>query len=196
MRSAPRFSIEPLMSRITSGKTVTSFRKDQVIFSDGDPSDSVFYIQNGTVKLTVTSEIGREAIVAVLNGGSLFGENAVEANPPRRSSRAIALTDVRVWRIEPETMLRLIHRDPHACDAVISYLLKLHARTQGDLAYTLLYSSAKRLARALASLAQLGGSSKSHAVLKLSQQELAGMVGLTRQRVNVLMKQFRKSGVH
>ena len=141
----------------------------------------------------VTSRQSRVAVIEVLNGGSFFGENALAPNRHRRSNHAIALTDVRAVRID-DTMLHMVHEDVDFCDAFISSLIDLRVRAQENFANNLLYSSEERLARALSSIAQSHQDAQPWS--KVTQQELANMIGVTRQRVNVLLKRFRESGGH
>lgn len=174
---------------------IVSFRKKQVVFSQGDPSDSIFFIERGTVKLTVVSRHGREAIFAVLGGGSFFGENCIASDKPTRFHNAIAITDLRVATIDRNTFragLRL--GTGNGTYAYIKYLLQLNENIQQQLIHNLLESSEQRLARALLSLASVIGENKGNHVLPMSQQNLGDMIGATRQRVNSLLKRFRKSG--
>ncbi len=186
--------VDPLLNSLGNARKVDYSRKNQVIFSQGDRSESVFFIQKGGVKLVVTSRQGQEAVIEVLNGGSFFGENALAPNRHRRLIHAIAVTDVRAVRIDPDTMLHMPHKDVDVCDAFISYLIELRVRVQENFANSLLYSSEERLARVLSSIAKLHKDAQ--AWPKVTQQELANMIGVTRQRVNVLLKRFRESGGH
>jgi len=153
-----------------------------------------FTFKKGVSRLVVTSRQGKEAVIEVLHGGSFFGENALAPNRHRRLNHAIAVTDVRALRIDPDAMLHMLHKDVDVCDAFISSLIELRVRVPENFANNLLYSSEERLARVLSSIA------KSHkdaqAWPKVTQQELANMIGVTRQRVNVLLKRFRESGGH
>jgi len=192
--SVPSSSIGSFLSKIAEGSRVEEFRKHQVIYSSGDRTNSLYYIVKGRVKLTLTSKTGREAIVAVLNGGSVFGERALyDANVPRQNE-AVALTDIRAQRIERAAMLRFIRTHRDGCDAFIMLLIRTSAQAMNEHADNLLYSSEKRLALALLSLARLGGLDAPHRIPKMSQQDLASMIGVSRQRVNVLMNRFRQLG--
>jgi CRP-like cAMP-binding protein len=186
--------IDSLFGSLGSAKKVVYFRKGQIVFSQGDRSNSLFYIQQGSVKFTVTSRKGKEAIIAILDGGSVFGVDALDADRPPHSSNAIALTDVRAAKIDPDAMLRLIYSEGDACDLFLTHLIKLNAKLTADLAHHLLYSSEIRLARALSSIAKLYGDAQHQPLPKLDQQDLANMIGVTRQRVNGLLKRFRKLG--
>jgi CRP-like cAMP-binding protein len=162
--------VDPLLNSLGNARKIDYFRKNQLIFSLGDHSESVFYIQKGGVKLVVTSRQGKEAVIEVLHGGSFFGENALAPNRHRRLNHAIAVTDVRALRIDPDAMLHMLHKDVDVCDAFISSLIELRVRVQENFANNLLYSSEERLARVLSSIA------KSHkdaqAWPKVTQQEL------------------------
>jgi CRP-like cAMP-binding protein len=185
---------DPLLNCLTKAGKTTPFLKRQVIFSIGDCSDSLFLINAGTVKLTLASRDGTEAVTSVLERGQFFGQEALDPRRLPRSTNAIALTNVRVAKIERETILRGLLTDPEVCGAVISYLVRQVAHLHQELADTLLYDSEQRLARALLSLVQSGKSDDPQTVPNLSQQDLANMIGSTRQRVNALMQRFRELG--
>jgi CRP-like cAMP-binding protein len=189
-----RLSIWPLLSSLGSDVKIAYFRRNQTIFSKGDQSDSIFYIQKGSVKLTVTSRQGKEAVIAVLAAGSFFGDTAFAADRPTRPNHAVALMDVRAARIDPDAMLRLLHKDEDVCDAVISSLTRLKTTIIGNLGDNLLYSSEERLARALLWIAKLYEHPERQPFPKLSQQDLANMIGTTRQRVNFFLRRFQESG--
>jgi CRP-like cAMP-binding protein len=188
---SPNFVLLNCLAQV--GKT-TPFLKRQVIFSIGDRSDSLFLIQAGSVKLTVASRGGTEAVTSVLERGHFFGEEALDPRWLPRSTNAIALSNVQVARIEREIILRGLLTNPDACAAIISHLVRQVATLRQELADTRLYNSEQRLARALFSLLQLGEPDDPQAVPNLSQQELADMIGATRQRVNALMQRFRELG--
>lgn len=192
--SVARLHIEPLLHSLGAGGRAVLFHEKQVIFSDGNASDSIFYIVNGTVKLTVTSARGKEAVVDILDGGNFFGESALAPGRPRRTVHAIAVTDVRLVMIEPNAMLRLIHDDADVCDAVLAALISLNVRVIRHHADNLLYSSEELLARTLVGIARFYENPAVTPLPKLSQQDLANMIGVTRQRVNVIVKRFRKLG--
>ena len=198
MRPSPaeRLQTDVLLSTLGIARKVDSFRKNQIIFSQGDRSDSLFFIQEGVVKLTVTSKQGKEAVVAILNGGCFFGENALAWNRPPRSNHATALTDVAAVKIAPDSMLRLLKRNSDVSAAFILGLIRLKIQMQEDLATSLLYSAEERLARALLSLQQFNKSAQLRSVLKLNQQTLANMVGISRQRVNVLLQSWKPGSIH
>lgn len=188
---APSYVLLNCLAKV--GKT-TPFLKRQVIFSIGDRSDALFLLQAGSVKLTVASCEGTEAVTSVLERGHFFGEEALDPRWLPRSTNAIALSNVRVARIEREIILRELLTNPDVCAAIISHLVRQVASLRQELADTLLYNSEQRLARALLSLLQLGEPDDPQAVPNLSQQDLADMIGATRQRVNALMQRFRELG--
>lgn len=196
MRPSTResFGINTLLSSLGPAKRNVFFRKKQMIFLVGSLSDSILFIESGSVKLTVTSAEGREAVLNVLDQGHFFGEEALDFAPMRRTTNAFALVDVRATRIERGAMLDLLHRDRNVCDRVTSILIRLISHLTEELADNLLYASEQRLARALVSLRESHQDGEYGSVPNVSQQDLANMIGLTRQRVNTLMRRFRKLG--
>jgi CRP-like cAMP-binding protein len=147
------------------------------------------------VKLTVTSKQGKEEIIAILDGERFFGENALASNRPPRAVNALAVTNVRSVRIDPDLMLHLIHTDPDACDVIISSLIALQVRMIERCADGLLYPRNARLTDALSSIAQLHEGSKVRPVPKLSQLDLANMIGATRKRTRATLKRSKKLGM-
>jgi CRP/FNR family transcriptional regulator, cyclic AMP receptor protein len=195
---APReplaFDPNLLLSKLGTAKTVHQYRDKQSVFSQGDPADAVFYIQKGRVKLTVVSEGGKEAVIAVLQQGDFFGEGCLAAQPLRISSAA-AMQNLTVMRLEKTTMVGLLHQEPEFAEMFIAYLLSRNIRIEEDLVDQLFNSSEKRLARLLLLLAHYGKDSKPETVLpKMSQETLAEMIGTTRSRVSYFMNRFRKMG--
>jgi CRP-like cAMP-binding protein len=188
------FNIDALLGKEGIGKKPLYFAKQLVIFSYGDRSDSIFYIDKGIIKLSVISEQGREAIIGLLSAGHLVGESCIASDQPARFHNAIALTPVRVIRIDRRVMIRLMRSGEDIGYSVVDYLLRRNFQTQEDLVNILLSSGEERLARVLLLLTQTAKTKDEH-VPKLTQQTLANMIGTTRQRVNILMKRFRKSGV-
>jgi CRP-like cAMP-binding protein len=186
--------IDVLLNKLGNHKKSVFFHKGEIIFSQGDSSDSLFYVQQGNVKLTVTSEHGKEAVVALLGSGDFFGENAFALNQPVYGCGAVALTDVRVLKIDPDGMLDLFHADKNACDAFISSLVRFKAQIIGSYADSLLYFADERLARMLSAIARSNGDPEGGTIPKLNQQDLADILGVSRQRVNVLLKKVRKAG--
>jgi CRP-like cAMP-binding protein len=173
--------------------TVVHYRRNQVIFAQGEPGDDVRYIQKGTVKLSVLSHIGKEAVVAILTTGDFFGEGAL-AGQSVRIATATAVAASSVLIIEKAAMIRLLHEEPAFSDRFISHMLTRNMRIEADLVDQLFNSSEKRLARALLLLARYGEAHPPRALPKISQETLAVMIGATRPRVNFFMNKFRKLG--
>jgi CRP-like cAMP-binding protein len=191
---AQEFDVEAfLTSAGTSGKVVR-YRSAQVIFSQGDPCNSVMYVRKGTVRLSVFSASGKEAVVAIIGPGDFFGEGAL-ADRPLRLGTASAVEPTTLLVIPKEEMSRLLHEERAMSDRFIEYLLNRNIRVEADLVDQLFNSSEKRLARALLLLARYGKPEEPHRVVpKISQEVLAGMIGTTRSRVNFFMNKFRKLG--
>ena len=167
-------------------------KKGEVIFAEGDRKDAIFYLEQGSVKLTVTSKQGREAIIGIVVGGEFLGEGAVTGEGTR-AHRAVALTDSRILRIERDVMMSMLDGiGTGASLFFIRCLLHRNADTELALSDSLLYSGEKRLARTLLSIIDKG---KGRRGPKVSQQMLAEMIGVTRQRVNLLMQNMKKQGV-
>ena len=185
---------ESILAGISQGKMVKEYSANRNIFRQGDPADSVFFIRRGAVKLTVASQQGKEAIVAILNAGDFFGEGCL-AGQPLRMATAIATTDCTIIRIERQKLVGLLH-DQHAISEVfVSRLLSRNIRYEADLVDQLFNSSEKRLARILLLLSHFGKESRSEPVLpRVSQNDLAEMVGTTRSRVSHFMNKFRDHG--
>jgi CRP-like cAMP-binding protein len=185
---------ETILAGISLGKTVKEYSANRNIFRQGDPADSVFFLRRGAVKLTVASQQGKEAIVAILNAGDFFGEGCL-AGQPLRMATAIATADCTIIRIERQKLVGLLH-DQHAISEVfVSRLLSRNIRYEADLVDQLFNSSEKRLARILLLLSHFGKESKSEPVLpRVSQNDLAEMVGTTRSRVSHFMNKFRDHG--
>jgi CRP/FNR family transcriptional regulator, cyclic AMP receptor protein len=184
---------EPLI-KIVNGAKARPYRAKQTIFSQGDPSDAVFYILKGRVKLTVISERGKEAIVGILDHGAFVGEPCL-AGQPVRIMTATALEECSIIRIEKGKMMRILRSDPEISERFVSHLLYRNMRIHEDLVDHLFNDSEKRLARLLLLLAHYGKNGKAEPVIpKVSQETLAEMVGTTRSRVSFFMNRFRKLG--
>ena len=191
---APAFDPKAFLTRIETGKTTREYRSKQVVFSQGDEANAVFYIQSGKVKLTVVSTRGKEAVVGVLERGSFFGEGCLAAQPLRMST-ASAIQASSIIRVGKSTMVGVLHRERDFAELFIAYLLSRNVRIEEDLVDHLFNSSEKRLARILLLLAHYGKESKPETVIaKVSQETLAAMVGTTRSRVSHFMNRFRKMG--
>ena len=181
------------LARVRGG-TTNEFRKKQIIFSQGSPSDAVFYIERGKVKLTVLSPRGKEAVVAILGSSDFFGEGSL-AGQPLRMATATAMTECAILRIQKETMTRLLHNEPALSERFMAYLLSRNIRIEEDLVDQLFNSSEKRLARILLLLTRFGKDGQHEPIVpRISQETLAEMVGTTRSRVSFFMNKFRKLG--
>jgi CRP-like cAMP-binding protein len=190
----PAFEAQAFLNSANITKRILEFRKSGVIFAQGDPCDSVMYIQQGAVRLSVLSHAGKEAIVAMLGPGDFLGEGAL-AGQPVRMGTATAVAASTVLIVPKEQMTRLLHEEPGFSNEFIQYMLSRNLRIEEDLVDQLFNSSEKRLARTLLLLAQYGKEDKAKRVLpKLSQETLAEMIGTTRSRVNFFMNKFRKLG--
>jgi CRP/FNR family transcriptional regulator, cyclic AMP receptor protein len=188
------FNLDTFLNKTDQDVTILSSPKNQILFSQGDTTDAVFYIQAGKVKVTVLSEHGKEAVVAILERGAFLGESCL-VGQIIRTATATTLEDSRILRIEKATMLRMLQEQPRFSEAFMSYLLTHSIRVQEDLVDQLFNSSEKRLARALLLLAHFGKEGKPETVIaKISQETLAEMVGTTRSRVSFFMNKFRKLG--
>jgi len=188
------FDPQSFLAKVGTGRTLTAYRKNQPIFAQGEPADSLFYIQKGKVKLTVVSRHGKEAIVAVLAPADFFGEGCL-AGQPRRMATASALVDCSIVRITKPMAIKVIRDQPKFSELFLTYLLSRNIRIEEDLVDRLFNSSEKRLARILLLLANFGKEGRPEQVIpKVSQETLAEMVGTTRARVNFFMNKFRKLG--
>src|SRR3989475_4685597 len=189
-------SFDPLafLATVGTARTITQCQKDHTIFSAGQPSDAIFYLQKGRVKLTVTSEQGKEAVLAILAPGNFFGEACLTGQTVRMAT-ATSMAPCSILRIEKAEMLRVLQEEHTLSGLFIAHLLTRNMRIEEDLVDQLFNSSEKRLARALLLLAHYGNSGKPESVVpEVSQQILAGMIGTTRSRVSFFMNRFRKLG--
>jgi len=188
------FDAQVFLDSAGVARTIAQYRRSQKIFSQGDPATRVIYIQKGSVKLSVISAGGKEAIVALLGPGDFFGEKCL-AGLPFRMGTATAITPTTVLAIEKNAMIRVLHKEHKLSDRFIVYLLTRNLRVEEDLVDQLFNSTEKRLARTLLLLARYGKEDQLQKTLpKVSQEMLAEMVGTTRSRVNVFMNKFRKLG--
>jgi CRP/FNR family cyclic AMP-dependent transcriptional regulator len=173
------------------GRTISKYQKDQTVFAQGSPADAVFYIQKGKVKITVVSEQGKEAVVAVLGSDEFFGEGCLTGQP-RRIATAVAMTKCEIMRLEKVAIVRVLHEEPAFSEMFIGHLLARTMRVEEDLIDQLFNSSEKRLARALLLLANFGKDGRPEQIIaKVSQETLAEMIGTTRSRVSHFMNKFR-----
>lgn len=183
-----------LLSKLAAGKISREYHNDECVFSQGDAGDAVFFVQSGKVKLTVVSKRGKEAVIAILPGGSFFGEGCL-AGQPVRMSTARTVQRSTIVRVDKLTMLELLHQEPEFAERFLAYVLSRNIRMEADLVDHLFNSSEKRLARLLLLLANFGQESKPIPVVtKMSQETLAEMIGTTRSRVSFFMNRFRKLG--
>jgi CRP-like cAMP-binding protein len=188
------FDLEKFLHSSGATRTLTEYRVGAVLYTQGEPADSVFYIRDGRVRLAVLSTAGKEAVVATLGPGDFVGEGAL-AGHPMRMGTAKAVEATRALVIAKVEMLRVLHEQHTLSDRFIAYMLSRNLRIEADLVDQLFNHSEKRLARALLLLARYGKQDGPHRVLpKVSQEVLAEMIGTTRSRVNVFMNKFRKLG--
>lgn len=193
-KAKTNFDPKEFLALANHGRVLSSFRKNDVIFRQGDAADSAFYIQKGKVKIAVNSAQGKEAVVAVLNKGDFFGEGCLIGQTLRLAS-ATAMSEIEVTQIEKNQMIRVLHDEPSFSEMFMAHLLTRNSQVEEDLVDQLFNSSEKRLARVLLLLANFGKEGKPEPVTtKISQETLANMVGTTRSRVSFFMNKFRKLG--
>jgi len=189
------FETHAFLTESGPGKHLVHAAKDQMVFSQGERADTVFYIQSGKLRITVISALGKEAVVAILGGGHFFGQGCL-AGQPLRVSNAIAMTDCHLTRIDKATILQTLESESTFSAFFVQHLLARTIRAEDDLVDQLFNSSEKRLARALLLLANYGGDGLPEPVLaKVSQEMLADMIGTTRSRVSFFMNKFRRLGL-
>jgi len=188
------FDPKLFLAKVGAGRTIAEYSKDQTVFSQGDPANAVFYMQKGKIKLTVVSNNGKEAVIAILGTGDFLGEGCLTAQPLRMAT-ATAISDCSLVRLEKVAMIRLLHEQPAFSEMFLAYVLSRNMRIEEDLVDQLFNSSEKRLARVLLLLANFGKEGKPEPVVaKMSQETLAEMIGTTRSRVSFFMNKFRKMG--
>jgi CRP-like cAMP-binding protein len=189
------FSPKSFLAKVGEGRSIERYSKGQTVFSQGDPSDAVFYIQKGKAKVTVVSEQGKEAVVAILGANEFFGEGCL-AGQAQRIATVTTMTESIVMRLEKSAVVEVIHREPAFSEMFIAHLLGRTLRVEADLVDQLFNSSEKRLARLLLLLANFGKEGKPEPIIaKISQETLAEMIGTTRSRVSFFMNKFRKLGL-
>jgi CRP-like cAMP-binding protein len=192
--AALAFDPTPFLTKLEKGRKTTEYRSKQIVFSQGDAADAVYYLLTGGIKLAVVSPRGKEAVIGVLEPGSFFGEGCL-AGQPLRMATASATEPSRITRVARGTMVRLLHREPEFAELFMAYVLSRNVRIEEDLVDQLFNSSEKRLARILLLLAHFGKEPRPEAVIpRVSQETLAAMVGTTRSRVSYFMNRFRKLG--
>jgi CRP/FNR family transcriptional regulator, cyclic AMP receptor protein len=188
------FDLETFLSSVDGERTISRYRKDESVFVQGDPADAVFYIRKGECKVTVVSQQGKEAVVALHGRGDFFGEGCLNGHT-RRLATVTAITPCEIMRLDKPAILRVLHDQPKFSELFISYLVTRTVRVEADLVDQLFNSSEKRLARLLLLMANFGKEGRPEPVVaKVSQTTLAEMIGTTRSRVSFFMNKFRKLG--
>jgi CRP/FNR family transcriptional regulator, cyclic AMP receptor protein len=189
------FDPKAFLSKVGTGTTIVEFEKNQQVFEQGDVADAVFYIQKGSVKLTVLSEHGKEAVVGILEPGQFFGEGCLNGHPLRIATTT-AMEQCVITSITKEAMIATLHNEPKFSELFMAYLLTRNSRVEEDLIDQLFNSSEKRIARLLLLLAHFGKEGRPQPILlDMSQETLAEMIGTTRSRVSFFMNKFRKLGL-
>jgi CRP/FNR family cyclic AMP-dependent transcriptional regulator len=197
MGKAAKDLFDPIvfLAKVGAGKTILAYRKNQRVFAQGDVADTVFYIQKGKVKLTVLSEQGKEAVVAILEPGQFFGEGCMNGHPLCIATTT-AMEDCTITAISKNAMIAVLHDEPKFSELFIAHLLTRSSRVEEDLIDQLFNSSEKRLARLLLLLAHFGKEGRPQPIdVDVSQETLAEMIGTTRSRVSFFMNKFRKLGL-
>ena len=190
----PSFDPKTFLAMVGEGRSIGEYRKDEIVMSQGDPADAVFYIQSGKVKISVVSEQGKEAVVAIHEMNEFFGEGCL-AGQAQRIATVAAMTDSVIVRLEKAAIVGVIQQEPAFAGMFIAHLLARAIRVEADLVDQLFNSSEKRLARLLLLLANFGKDDKPEPIFaKISQETLADMIGTTRSRVSFFMNKFRKLG--
>ena len=188
------FDPKAFLATVGEGRSVTKSREGEVVFSQGDPADALFYVQRGKVKVTTLSSQGKEAVVAILGAGDFFGEGCL-AGQPLRISTVAAIVDSSIARLAKADVIRVLQEQPAFSELFMAYLLARNVRMEADLIDQLFNSSEKRLARLLLLLANFGKEGRPEKVVaKISQETLAEMIGTTRSRVSFFMNKFRRLG--
>ena len=188
------FNPKAFLASVGEGRSITKSREGEVIFSQGEPADALFYIQKGKVKVTTLSRHGKEAVVAILGAGDFFGEGCL-AGQPLRISTVAAMLNSSIARLDKGAVVRVLHEQPAFSELFMKYLLARNIRMEADLIDQLFNSSEKRLARLLLLLANFGKEGRPQQVVaKVSQETLAEMIGTTRSRVSFFMNKFRRLG--
>jgi CRP/FNR family cyclic AMP-dependent transcriptional regulator len=190
-------SFDPLafLAKVGTGKTISVYRKDQIIFSQGEVADTIFYIQKGGVKVVVLSDQGKEAVVGILEPGQFFGEGCMNGHSLRIAT-STATEESLITAITKSAMIATLHDEPKFSELFVAYLLTRNSRVEDDLIDQLFNSSEKRLARLLLLLAKFGKEGSPTTISpNISQETLAEMIGTTRSRVSFFMNKFRKLGL-
>jgi CRP/FNR family cyclic AMP-dependent transcriptional regulator len=194
LKQGHSLTTRPFAKLLGEGHTTDRYRKDQIIFSQDDPANAIFYIQEGRVKVTVVSERGKEAVIAILGTNDFFGEGCL-AGQPRRTTTVTTMTEAVIVRLQKSAIARMAHMKVAFWEMLIAHLLNRNTRIEADLVDHLLNSSEKRLARLLVLLANLEREgAPGQMITQISQETLAEMIGTTRSRVSFFMNKFRKLG--
>jgi len=194
IKSVPSFNPSTFLAKVGEGRAQAKHRKGSIVFSQGEPAQAVFFIQQGKVKLTVVSEQGKEAVVAILGASDFFGEGCLAGQRVRIAS-ATAMTDCLLMCIEKSAITKVLRKESAFSELFIAYLLSRTIRVEADLVDQLFNSSERRLARLLLLLANFGKDGAPEPLIaKISQETLAEMIGTTRSRVSFFMNKFRKLG--
>ncbi len=195
MKKARRtFDPKTFLANVGEGKAIAKYQKDEIVFAQGDVADAVFYLQKGKLKLTVISEQGKEAVIAILGPGQFFGEGCLNGHELRVATTT-AMAECLITRISKAAMITALHDEADFSHLFMSYLLARNSRIEEDLVDQLFNSSEKRLARLLLLMANFGKDARPEPIVgKISQETLAEMIGTTRARVSFFMNKFRKLG--
>jgi CRP-like cAMP-binding protein len=189
------FDATAFLAKAGPGRRIVKLKPKEAFFSQGNPADSVFYLQKGRAKITVISERGKEATITLLSAGEFIGEESIAASAGLRLATAIAITACTALRIEKEEMIRVMHEEHAFSDVFVKFLIARSMRTQADLVDQLFNSSEKRLARTLLLMAEFGKPGEPQTLIpRITQDTLADMIGTTRSRVSFFMNRFRKLG--
>ena len=194
-QAKPGFDAAAFLANAGLGRRIVQLEPKEAFYSQGDPADSIFYLQKGRAKITVVSKTGKEATIAILSAGDFVGEGALVAVPGQRLSTATAIVACTALKISREEMIRVMHEERDFSDLFLKFLLDRSMRIQADLVDQLFNSSEKRLARILLLMAEFGQPGEPEPLIpKISQETLAEMIGTTRSRVSFFMNRFRKLG--
>jgi CRP/FNR family transcriptional regulator, cyclic AMP receptor protein len=193
--SALEFDVQTFLKTTGIGRTIVQLKASQTFYSQGDPADSVFYLQHGRARLTVVSSAGKEATITLLSPGDFVGEESIAAVKGLCLATASATTDCTALKIERGEMIRMMHQEHALSEVFMAYLLTRSMRIQADLVDQLFNSSEKRLARILLLMAEFGQPGEEQTLIPpITQETLAEMIGTTRSRVSFFMNRFRKMG--
>ena len=194
-QAKPGFDAAAFLANAGLGRRIVQLEPKEAFYSQGDPADSIFYLQKGRAKITVVSKTGKEATIAILSAGDFVGEGALVAVPGQRLSTATAIVACTALKISREEMIRVMHEERELSDLFLKFLLDRSMRIQADLVDQLFNSSEKRLARILLLMAEFGQPGEPEPLIpKISQETLAEMIGTTRSRVSFFMNRFRQLG--